>query len=99
MIDIHLNNRAVAGDNTYLSLHSTTDNSTYIECKRCQSSSSANAANSHSGSGSYFINVTDTSLVKCFFQPESLQSGSYFEGNNVPTSHSQSTITFTRMSR
>ena len=98
MIDIHVNNRANAGDNTYLSLFSTTDNSTYVECKRCQSSSSANAGNSHSGSGSYFINVTDTSLVKVKFYPMSLQSGSYFEGRGSG-SPMQSSITFTRMSR
>ena len=98
MIDIHLNSRANAGDNTYLSLHSTTDNSTYIECKRCQSSSSANAGNSHSGSGSYFINVTDTSQVKVKFYPMSLQSGSYFEGRTTGNPM-QSSVTFTRMSR
>ena len=97
MIDIHLNSRANAGDNTYIGLQSTIDNSTYIECKRVQSSSSANAGNSHSGSGSYFINVTDTSLVKVKFYPMSLQSGSYFEG--ADTTQLQSTITYTRMSR
>ena len=83
---------------TYIGLHSTIDNSTYIECKRVQSSSSANNGNSHSGSGSYFINVTDTSQVKVKFYPMSLQSGSYFEGrgSGFPM---QSSITFTRMSR
>ena len=98
MIDIHLNSRANAGDNTYIGLQSTIDNSTYIECKRVQSSSSANNGNSHSGSGSYFINVTDTSQVKVKFYPMSLQSGSYFEGrgSGFPM---QSSITFTRMSR
>ena len=98
MIDVHLNSRANSGDNTYLGLFSTTDNSTYIECKRCQSSSSGNNGNSHSGSGSYFINVTDTSLVKVKFYPMSLQSGSYFEGRGSG-SPMQSSITFTRMSR
>ena len=98
MIDIHLNSRANAGDNTYIGLQSTIDNSTYIECKRVQSSSSANNGNSHSGSGSYFIKVTDTSQVKVKFYPMSLQSGSYFEGrgSGFPM---QSSITFTRMSR
>ena len=98
MIDVYLNNRANSGDNTYLGLLSTTNNSTYVECKRIQSSSSANNGNSHSGSGSYFINVTDTSQVKVKFYPMSLASGSYFEGQGSG-SPMQSSITFTRMSR
>ena len=99
MIDLHLNNRANSGDNTYVHLYTTTNNSSYVVCKNFQSSSSGASGNSHSGSGSYFINVTDTSQVKFYLQPTSLQSGSYFEGNNTATSHIQSTITFTRMSR
>ena len=98
MIDIHINNRANSGDNTYLGLFSTTNNSTYIECKRVQSSSSGNSGNAHSGSGSYFIDVTDTSQVKVKFYPMSLQSGSYFEGKGSNT-YIQSTFTFTRLSR
>ena len=97
MIDIHLNNRANSGDNTYLGLFSTTNNSTYTECKRMQSSSSGGSGNAHSGSGSYFINVTDTSLVKVKYYPMSLQSGSIFEGSD--TTQLQSTITYTRLSR
>ena len=96
MIVVHLNNRANSGDNTYLGLLSTTNNSTYIECKRFQSSSSGGSGNGHSGSGEYFINVTDTSLVKIKYYPMSLQSGSYFEGSDA---HLQSTITYTRLSR
>ena len=96
MIVVHLNNRANSGDNTYLGLKSTTDNSTYIECKRFQSSSSGGTGNGHSGSGEYFINVTDTSQVKVKYYPMSLQSGSYFEGSDA---HLQSTITYTRLSR
>ena len=99
MIELHLNNRAIVGDNTYIHLYTTTNNSSYVVCKNWQSSSSANAGNGHSGSGSYFINVTDTSQVKFYLQPQSLASGSYFEGNNSATSHLQSTITFTRISR
>ena len=95
MIVVHLNNRANSGDNTYLGLKSTTDNSTYIECKRFQSSSSGGTGNGHSGSGEYFINVTDTSQVKVKYYPMSLQSGSYFEGSDA---HLQSTITYTRLS-
>ena len=98
MIVVHLNNRANSGDNTYLGLKSTTNNSTYIECKRCQSSSSGNSGNSHSGSGSYFINVTDTSQVKIKFYPMSLGSGSYFEGLESDQIV-QSSLTFIRMSR
>ena len=97
MIDIHINNRANSGDNTYLGLFSTTNNSTYIECKRVQSSSSGNSGNAHSGSGSYFIDVTDTSQVKVKYYPMSLQSGSIFEG--ADTTQLQSTITYTRISR
>ena len=97
MIDIHINNRANSGDNTYLGLFSTTNNSTYIECKRVQSSSSGNSGNAHSGSGSYFIDVTDTSQVKVKYYPMSLQSGSIFEG--ADTTQLQSTITYTRLSR
>ena len=96
MIVVHLNNRANSGDNTYLGLKSTTNNSTYIECKRFQSSSSGGSGNGHSGSGEYFINVTDTSQVKIKYYPMSLQSGSYFEGSDA---HLQSTITYTRLSR
>ena len=98
MIVVHLNNRANSGDNTYLGLLSTTNNGTYVECKRIQSSSSGGTGNGHSGSGEYFINVTDTSLVKIKYYPMSLQSGSYFEGrgSGFPM---QSSITFTRMSR
>ena len=44
-----------------------------------------------------FVNVTDTSQVKIKFYPMSLQSGSYFEGND--TGIIQSSLTFTRMSR
>ena len=99
MIDLHINNRANSGDNTYIHLYTTTNNSSYVVCKNFQTSSSGGSGNSHSGSGSYFINVTDTSQVKFYLQPTSLQSGSYFEGNNTATSHLQSTITFTRMSR
>ena len=95
MIVVHLNNRANSGDNTYLGLLSTTNNSTYIECKRFQSSSSGGSGNGHSGSGEYFINVTDTSQVKIKYYPMSLQSGSYFEGSDA---HLQSTITYTRLS-
>ena len=83
MIVVHLNNRANSGDNTYLGLFSTTNNSTYIECKRMQTSSSGGSGNGHSGSGEYFINVTDTSLVKIKYYPMSLQSGSYFEGSDA----------------
>ena len=96
MIVVHLNNRANSGDNTYLGLFSTTNNSTYIECKRMQTSSSGGSGNGHSGSGEYFINVTDTSQVKIKYYPMSLQSGSYFEGSDA---HLQSTITYTRLSR
>ena len=96
MIVVHLNNRANSGDNTYLGLFSTTNNSTYTECKRMQSSSSGGTGNGHSGSGEYFINVTDTSQVKIKYYPMSLQSGSYFEGSDA---HLQSTITYTRLSR
>ena len=96
MIVVHLNNRANSGDNTYLGLFSTTNNSTYTECKRMQSSSSGNSSNAHSGSGEYFINVTDTSQVKIKYYPMSLQSGSYFEG--ADTTQLQSTITYTRLS-
>ena len=96
MIVVHLNNRANSGDNTYLGLFSTTNNSTYTECKRMQTSSSGGSGNSHSGSGEYFINVTDTSQVKIKYYPMSLQSGSYFEGSDA---HLQSTITYTRLSR
>ena len=95
MIVVHLNNRANSGDNTYLGLFSTTNNSTYIECKRLQTSSSGGTGNGHSGSGEYFINVTDTSQVKIKYYPMSLQSGSYFEGSDA---HLQSTITYTRLS-
>ena len=95
MIVVHLNNRANSGDNTYIGLFSTTNNSTYTECRRFQSSSSGSALNSHSGSGEYFINVTDTSQVKIKYYPMSLQSGSYFEGSDA---HLQSTITYTRLS-
>ena len=95
MIVVHLNNRANSGDNTYLGLFSTTNNSTYIECKRMQTSSSGGSGNGHSGSGEYFINVTDTSQVKIKYYPMSLQSGSYFEGSDA---HLQSTITYTRLS-
>ena len=97
MIVVHLNNRANSGDNTYLGLFSTTNNSTYVECKRMQSSSSGNNGNSHSGSGEYFINVTDTSQVKVKYYPMSLQSGSFFEGADA--TQVQSTITYTRLSR
>ena len=96
MIVVHLNNRANSGDNTYLGLFSTTNNSTYTECKRMQTSSSGGTGNGHSGSGEYFINVTDTSQVKIKYYPMSLQSGSYFEGSDA---HLQSTITYTRLSR
>ena len=95
MIVVHLNNRANSGDNTYIGLFSTTNNSTYTECRRFQSSSSGSALNSHSGSGEYFINVTDTSQVKIKYYPMSLSSGSYFEGSDA---HLQSTITYTRLS-
>ena len=95
MIVVHLNNRANSGDNTYLGLKSTTNNSTYIECKRFQTGSSGGNGNSHSGSGEYFINVTDTSQVKIKYYPMSLSSGSYFEGSDA---HLQSTITYTRLS-
>ena len=95
MIVVHLNNRANSGDNTYLGLFSTTNNSTYTECKRMQTSSSGGTGNGHSGSGEYFINVTDTSQVKIKYYPMSLQSGSYFEGSDA---HLQSTITYTRLS-
>ena len=95
MIVVHLNNRANSGDNTYLGLLSTTNNGTYVECKRFQTGSSGGNGNSHSGSGEYFINVTDTSQVKIKYYPMSLSSGSYFEGSDA---HLQSTITYTRLS-
>ena len=95
MIEMHLNNRANSGDNTYIGLQATTNNSTYTSVKYFQSGSSGGAGNSHSGSGSYFVNVTDTSQVKVKFYPMSLQSGSYFEGSDA---HLQSTITYTRLS-
>ena len=97
MIEVHLNNRANSGDNTYIGLKTTTNNSTYVLCKFFQSSSSGGSGNSHSGSGSYFIDVTDTSQVKVKYYPMSLQSGSIFEG--ADTTQLQSTITYTRLSR
>ena len=97
MIEVHLNNRANSGDNTYVGLKTTTNNSTYVLCKYFQSSSSGNSGNGHSGSGSYFIDVTDTSQVKVKFYPMSIQSGSYFEGKGSNT-YIQSTFTFTRLS-
>ena len=97
MIEVHLNNRANSGDNTYIGLKTTTNNSTYVLCKYFQSSSSGNSGNGHSGSGSYFIDVTDTSQVKVKFYPMSIQSGSYFEGKGSNT-YIQSTFTFTRLS-
>ena len=57
MIEMHLNNRANSGDNTYIGLQATTNNSTYTSVKYFQSGSSGGAGNSHSGSGSYFVNV------------------------------------------
>ena len=98
MVYVTLNNRANNSDNTYLGLLSTTNNSTYIECKRFQTGSSGNDCNSHSGSGSYFVNVTDTSQVKIKFYPMSLGSGSYFEGLESDQIV-QSSLTFIRMSR
>ena len=96
MIVVHLNNRANSGDNTYLGLLSTTNNSTYIECKRFQTGSSGNDGNSHSGSGVYFMNVTDTSQVKLKFFTHSIESGSYFEGNDSEVL--QTVFVFTRLS-
>ena len=98
MVYVTLNNRANNSDNTYLGLKSTTNNSTYVECKRFQSSSSGANGNSHSGSGEYFVNVTDTSQVKIKFYPMSLGSGSYFEGLESDQIV-QSSLTFIRMSR
>ena len=101
MIHIHMHNRAVNTDNMYMLLESTTDNSTYVGCQRTQSSSSGSNGNSHSGSGEYFINVTDTSQVKVRFKPQSVASssgGSYWEGYGSET-YLLSTVTFTRLSR
>ena len=101
MIHIHMHNRAVNTDNMYMLLESTTDNSTYVGCQRTQSSSSGADGNSHSGSGEYFVNVTDTSQVKVRFKPQSVASssgGSYWEGYSSAT-YLLSTVTFTRLSR
>ena len=97
MVDIHINNRANNGDNTYFHVQSTTNNSTYVDCKRLQSSSSGADGNGHSGSGSYLMNVTDTSQVKLRFIPYSLASGSVHEG--LEGTYVQSTVCFTRISR
>ena len=97
MVDVHLNNRANSGDNTYLHIQSTTNNSTYVDCKRFQSSSSGGNGNGHSGSGSYLMNVTNTSQVKLRFIPYSIQSGSGHEG--LESTYVQSTVCFTRISR
>ena len=97
MITLHVNNRANSADNMYLIISTTTDNSTYVFTRYVQSSSSGGDGNGHSGSGEYFINVTDTSLVKIKLEAASISSGSYFEakGNNT---YIQTTVTFTRLS-
>ena len=97
MITLHLNNRAITNDNMYLIISTTTDNSTYVLTRYVQSGSSGSDSNGHSGSGEYFINVTDTSLVKIKLQAESIASGSYFEAKGSNT-YIQTTVTFTRLS-
>ena len=97
MITLHLNNRAITNDNMYLIISTTTDNSTYVLTRYVQSSSSGSDSNGHSGSGEYFVNVTDTSLVKIKLQAESIASGSYFEAKGSNT-YIQTTVTFTRLS-
>ena len=97
MITLHLNNRAITNDNMYLIISTTTDNSTYVLTRYVQSGSSGSDSNGHSGSGEYFVNVTDTSLVKVKLQAESIASGSYFEAKSNNT-YIQTTVTFTRLS-
>ena len=97
MITLHVNNRAISNDNMYLIISTTTDNSTYVFTRYVQSSSSGSDSNGHSGSGEYFVNVTDTSLVKVKLQAESIASGSYFEAKGSNT-YIQTTVTFTRLS-
>ena len=97
MIEVHLHNRSNISDNNYLDLKVTVNGgSDYYSVKRIQSTSSNANAKGHSGSGVYFMNVTDTSQVKCKFFPHSIDSGSYFEGNDSETL--QTVFIFTRLS-
>ena len=97
MIEVHLNNRTNTSDNNYLDIRvSVNGGSDYTGVKRIQSSASNTNSNGHSGSGEYFVNVTDTSQVKVKFFPHSIESGSYFEAND--TSLLQSVFIFTRLS-
>ena len=97
MIEVHLNNRSNTSDNNYLDIKVTVNGgSDYYSVKRIQSTSSNANAKGHSGSGEYFVNVTDTSQVKLKFFPHSLDSGSYLEGND--TDLLQTVFIFTRLS-
>ena len=68
----------------------------FYSVKRIQSTSSNANAKGHSGSGVYFMNVTDTSQVKFKFFTHSIESGSYFEGNDSEVL--QTVFVFTRLS-
>ena len=97
MIEVHLHNRSNVSDNTYLDLKVTVNGGgDYYSVKRIQSTSSNASSKGHSGSGVYFMNVTDTSQVKCKFFPNSIDSGSYFEGNDSDLL--QTVFVFTRLS-
>ena len=97
MIEVHLHNRSNTGDNTYLDLKVTVNGgSDYYSVKRIQSTSSNANAKGHSGSGVYFMNVTDTSQDKLKFFTHSIESGSYFEGNDSEVL--QTVFVFTRLS-
>ena len=80
--------RPTTGDNMYMYLHTTTDNSTYVTSMKLQANNSSDGGTSKSASNMYFFDVTNTSTHKVKLYVSSIASGSYWEG--TPSSDTSS---------
>ena len=80
--------RPTTGDNMYMSLLTTTDNSTYVTSMKLQANNSSDGGSAKSASNMYFFDVTNTSTHKVKLYAYSIASGSAWEGTTSSDSSS-----------
>lgn len=83
-----------ANDSVSVILEVTDDNSTYNNTAFMTDGNGGTATRNGSGSTIYFLDVTDTSLVKVRFEADSIGAGSLVDGNTVTM---RTNVTFIRL--
>ena len=86
LISVNMLIRQVTGDNTYLYLETTTDNSTYVKVLKLQSNNTSDGGTAKNCSNMYFFDVTNTSTHKVKLYASSIASGTFIEGNDGSSS-------------